>query len=605
MFNFSVNKVYNASFVMHEGLTTRAYKIAEEAHKGQKRAEGVPYIFHPIAVVHILRTEWGITNPEILAAGFLHDGPEDNTLLTLDYIKREFGPQVASWIDGVSQFRSEKSRDRSKAEIDRETLRKVVRRNFIDPTVGILKLADRLHNMRTLQFMSDQKRVAKARETLDVYSPLAESLGMWIVKTELEDLSFRYTEPEIFAKFSKLFNEDPRTNDPFLSYMKSRLENIVLGSGVEANVTVRKNSLVRLKDKKHPFSDINDVASFRIVVGGDGRITKRDECYKLLGILREVFKDEEDQSRFDDFYNTPRFNQYSAMHITLDTSIGAVEIAITSDKKEDYNNWGVVSLVRKGERSLQTHALKLVFTPTGQVKFLPPEATGLELAYLIDKKMGAQATGMFINGKYCSISTVIPNGADVEIQRDPRKIAPNTEDVNLSQPTTKKKAEKQLLEKKMKEEETRGKEKVKKIISECGLIDLHDLTKLDEHAGKLGDFLNFLGYKGSLAVLYRLIEYGTVTENDLRQQLKEHGISKKTLRLTTILIEGNDANELLSSFSTEISNHGGNIRWAEGGSEDGKRFSQRFVIEKLSPEAEKKIEEIFRKDTRIDRVVIV
>lgn len=586
-----------------EPFLQKAYTFAQEAHEGQFRADGTPYFTHCIAVTRILCEEWGITDPEKLAVGLLHDVPED-TDYTLDDIKEIFGNNIMLWVDGVTQFRSETGV--SKSQKDKETIRKVFNRNLVEPYVGVVKLADRLHNMRTIQFMPPEKQGPKAQETLNVYSPLAESLGMWIVKRELENISFKYTDPANFARYSRLFDGDPRTKDRFIDNMVSYLRQIMAGSEIPGEVMVRKNSLVRLKDKKHPFNDINDVVSFRIAVTGDSSTSKRDGVYKMLGILRENFGDMEDIERFDDFFHTPKFNEYSAIQLTLNTDKGAIEIAITTDEKEDYNNWGVVSLLRKGESNLTEHALKLVFTPTGQVKFLSPSATGIDLAYLINKKMGAQAVAVEINGEVFPVSTVLPNGSDVKIISGPWRPAPDPKDLINSQPSTKKKAEKQFIEKQMQDEQAKGKTKVARIIAARGLLDLYDLTKLKEHSDKLGDLLNYLGSKRSLAILYRLVEYGVVTKEELNRQLDKYGITKKNLGITSILVQGTtDDKNLLNIFTSQISEHHGNIRYSEGMGDTGEGFKIKFLVEGLSKNSERKLRKAFRSHPKISKSVVV
>lgn len=589
--------------IAREPFLQKAYSFAEEAHAGQFRADGSPYFTHCVAVTRILCEEWGITDPEKLAVGLLHDVPEDTTF-SLEDIGNIFGNNIKIWVDGVTQFRSETNI--SKSQADKETIRKVFNRNLVEPYVGVVKLADRLHNMRTIQFMPPEKQGPKAQETLNVYSPLAESLGMWIVKRELENISFRYTDPANFVRYSRLFDRDPRTKEKFIGNMVAYLEKIMDGSGIPGQVMVRKNSLVRLKDKKHPYNDINDVVSFRIAINGNGPTEKRDGVYKMLGILRENFANVEDIDRFDDFFHSPKFNEYSAIQITLNTDKGAIEIAVTTDEKEDYNNWGVVSLLRKGRCNLSEHALKLVFTPTGQVKFLTPAATGLDLAYLINIKMGTQAVAVEIDGQRLPISTVLPNGSDVKIITGPWRVAPNAEDLANSLPSTKKKAEKQFIEKQMHDEQAKGKTKVTRIIAARGLIDLYDLTKLNEHSDKLGDLLNYLGSKRSLAILYRLVEYGVITKEELNKQLDKYGITKKELGITSILVQGmTDDKNLLNIFTSQISEHHGNIRYSEGVGDTGEGFKIKFLVEGLSKNAEREIKKTFKNNPKIRKTIVV
>jgi len=574
-------------------LLQRAFDFAAKAHAGQTRADGSAYITHPIAVVKIASEEFGITDPEELAILALHDTVEDAEV-TLDDIEKEFGKKVRLGVDGLTKLRTH-----------RETIKKVYDWNLSEPLVGVKKLADRLHNMRTLSFMPEKNRLSTSIQTLNIYSPLAESLGMWTVKRELENLAFPYADPKNYARFSKLFNEDPRVNEPFRTKMKTRLENLMRNAGIAGYVDIRENSLVRLKDKKEDFQNINDVISFRMIPTGKEPAVG-DNCYRLLRILKREFKDKEDESRFHDFYHTPRFNQYSAIQVTIDyPDIGPIEIAIASEEKEDYNNWGVLSLIKRGEKNLSEYAMKLVITPSGQAKFLPTEATGLDLAYLLNIRTAPQAVDMIVNGEKCPISMVIPNSADVKINYGPERIAPNRLDVMKSLPSTQKKAEKQFLEQKMFEEEIKGKKIISEIIAKRGLLELHDLTKLDEHAGKLGDFLRAAESKRSESILYRLVGSGVITIEELNSQLDAQGITKKELRITSIRVEGINKVDLSSFFNAEIGNREGDIRYLEGGTRNGKTFSVRFVVENLSSAKEDEIYNVFKKHPLITNVDVV
>ncbi|MDZ4209699.1 MAG: HD domain-containing protein, partial [Candidatus Curtissbacteria bacterium] len=364
---------------------SKAHELAQEAHDGQFRAEGLPYFTHPVEVARILREEWKINDENILCAAILHDIVED-TDVTLKEIKIAFGEDVAKLVDGVSKFRSENGNESS----DRETVRKVFDRTLIDPRVAVLKIADRLHNMRTLESMPRDKQLAKSRETLSVYSKLAESLGMWMVMNELEDLSFKYLNITEYGKWKERLKNDPRNSDLFMAYTLSSLEAIVRESDVNAQVVVRKNTLWRLRQKSERitrFEDNNDAVSFRVIVEDNERpLEAKDNCYKLLGRFREAYLKEENYDRFRDYYVRSKDNKYSAIQMTINTLNGAVEIAITSSSKEEFNNWGVVSLLKKEQKELSEYALKLVFTPLGQVKFFPKEATGVDFAYSISPR---------------------------------------------------------------------------------------------------------------------------------------------------------------------------------------------------------------------------
>ena len=596
-------------FIKSFPLLTKAYDLAQKAHEGQLRAEGTPYFTHCVAVARILYEEWGITDPEIIAAGLLHDTVEDNKNITLADIARDFGPKIAFWVDGVSQFRSKKEEisGKSKKQNDRETVRKVFSKNLIDPTVGVLKLADRLHNMRTLEFMPIKNQIAKADETKD-YAKLAESLGMWKVKTELENLSFRYTDPEGYKEYAEILQRDGRIDKKFIDYTTSTLDMIIAKTCVNATIEPQINSLSRLKDKsgEKPFSDINDVISFRVSVKNmESEDDTLYECYKLLGAIQKHYKGVEDPSRFDNFYLEPKDNGYSAIQVTLKTPYGAVEIVITSEDKEEFNNWGVVSLIKSNKKDLQNHALKLIFTPTGDVKFFDPNDTGVDYAYSISAEMGAQATGISINGEEeKSISTVIPNGAQVEVELGKSRIAPEPNIINFASPRTRRIIESQFLELEMAEQEKKGKEMVTAVIAERGLLNLYDLLRIDEYSKKMVDILFLLGSKNSLPKLYRRVANGLVTIEMLKKQLDDFGITKEKMGLTSILIEGPDNLGLLNSFASDVEKLGGNIRRNRGES-NKQTFTQLLVVENLSKKSEEILAQKFQNDSQIKRVVIV
>ena len=589
----------------------KAYTLAKNAHEGQFRAEGTPYFTHCVEVTRILYEEWKITDIRKLAVGLLHDTIEDCEEMTLGELAKEFGPDVATWVDGVSKFRSDRgeSNGQSKAERDRETVRKVFSKNLIDPFVGVAKLADRLHNMRTLGFMPAEKRIAKANETKG-YAKLAESLGMWQVMRELENLSMKHSCPEEFEKYSRFLETDPRTREEFVGWLSSTLKTIAVDTAVDTKVETRLISLYKLKNKKGKdlTNKINDLVSFRIIVADTGATETRNNVYKVLGAVRENFAEIEDLDRFDDFYSKPKDNAYSAIQLTLEFPQGSTEVAITSQDKEEFNNWGVVSLIRKGDPELSKHALKLVFTKTQEVKFFSPKATGLDFAYSISGALGARADYVLINGVRHPISTVLPNGAEVEIELGRPRIAPREELRDYCLPATRRIINEQLSEQEKWNFGIKGREEVAKILSRRGLIDLSDLLKIDKHKSNLENLLFILGCKNSIEDLYYKVGSGVMEPHDLEGHFDSAKITKESLGLTSILIEGRDGPGITSLVSSAVSKLGGNIGPMDNiphdGSE-GKTFTLRMVIENLTGESEVALEKTFREDPRITKVIIV
>jgi guanosine-3',5'-bis(diphosphate) 3'-pyrophosphohydrolase len=597
-------------FIQNSSFLTKAYNLAEKAHKGKLRAEGIPYFTHCVAVAQILYEEWGITDPEKIAVGLLHDTVED-TETTLEELESEFGSRVAFWVDGVSKFRSERGElnDKSKEEKDRETVRKVFSKNLIDPFVGVAKLADRLHNMRTLGFMPVVNQIAKANETKG-YAKLAESLGMWEVMKELENLSMKYSCPEDYEKYSDILKRDPRTQEEFVSWLNSTLETIAADASIESRVETRLISLSKLKNKKGKYltEKINDLISFRVIVTGTGGKDSRNNVYKMLGALRQNFVDVEDSDRFDDFYSKPRDNDYSAIQLTLDFPQGATEIAITSEDKEEFNKWGVVSLIRKGNSELAKHALKLVFTVTQEVKFFPSKVTGLDFAYSISRALGARADHVLIDGIRYPVSTVLPNGSEVEIELGKPRIAPRKELREYCLPATRRIIDEQLTEEEKWKLEMKGKEAIRKMISQRGLIDLTDLLKIDKYKANLEYLLFILGCKNSIEDLYYKVGSGVMNPTDLEKHFNDAEITKKHLGLTSILIEGIDGPGITSLVSSKVSELGGNIGpMTNRPHDEGKdiTFTLRMVVENLSPKNEARLNKFFQNDSRITKVIVV
>ncbi len=259
-----------------------ARRKATLAHANQIRKSGEPYITHPANVFKITSEEWGIKDPELGCAAWLHDTDED-TEYKLPQIKIDFGPVVASLVDGVSKTGSAK-----------DTHRKGVEASYEDPRTLIIKLADRLANMRTLQHLSPEKQLRIARETLAVFVPMATSIGLWRVKTELEDLSFSYVNPVEFTNLGQTLKTDQRLGNNFLDYMTSQLERVMQEAGLTGHVEPRKNGLLTihniaqkrgLKDREggYHLESIADVVSFRTT------FKSLDECYRFLGQVHLAF----------------------------------------------------------------------------------------------------------------------------------------------------------------------------------------------------------------------------------------------------------------------------------------------------------------------------
>ncbi len=588
--------------VLKEPLIEKAKLFAGKVHENQKRDDGTPYFKHLEETARIAVEELGICDPDFVAACFLHDAVEDQDI-TLDEIRAEFGTGVSELVDGVTQIRREIN------EVPEKSVLKVLHRSFYSPEVGILKAAcDRLHNMRTLEEARPDKKERKAKETL-VYARLLESLGVWRKMIELEDLSFYFTDRQSYLEYQNKVESDPRTSEAEKGHFSSRIESALRRGGIKSDVSSKINGLMQLKNKmesKTPdFKDINDVITYTVVAPDDA------SCYQILYLLRLEFVNEEDVSRFDDYLLYPADNGYSALQMTIITSKGAVEIAITTKAKDDFNNWGVVSLLRQGQKDVSEYSLVLNFTPDGGVRFFKPGATGIDFAYAIDAGLAAKAVGLTVDGVKRDMSYILKNGEAVTVIPGEDRIAPDKYWLkpNMCQPKTRRVIEGQLLEEKRRETVEVGRKKIRGLVRARGLIELADLLEIEKYKSLLENFLTRIGCKGDVEKFYYQVGAGkslTVVE----KQLDEFGITKEIINLSSIYISGTDHTGIAEIVTSNIAALGVNIEHQHHKivTKDGRKvFKWRIVTETLSERSKKKLEEALIESENIvfQEVVIV
>ncbi len=607
----------DSSFLPENPLIQKAFQIAKDAHTGQFRKSGEPYIEHCLAVTKIILDEWQQKDPKLIAASLCHDTTED-TDLNFEQIVEQLGLEVATIVEGVSEFKSEKDyggKKPTKAEKDhhdRLTLRKVISKSYLDLRVAILKLGDRTHNMRTQKEMPVDKQEAKAIETAKVHTKLAEALGMWKVKTELEDLSFFYKDRTLYSKIKEEIDGDERISDRFIDFIKTSLQSVLLENELKAEISIRKGGIYELARKRarlalegesdpDNFKTIDDVISFRVVVASEKERSLFFE--KLLSNYGKLI----DYDKID-FYigENRRDNGYEAMHVVVNSPYGPYEIAIVTEKEEEFNNEGVLCLLRKNasEEELESYKLKLVFTPEREIVFLNKKATGIDFAYALNPQLGAQAEYLLIDGVKHSLTSVVPNASVVEIvlSNNPRR-APILDLRNYCLPSTLKIIESQIRLQKRDELVSNGKLIMEEYLKPFGLIDLKDLgvesTKLicDFGCQTLDDIYfktaNVKGYSN------RIIEW-----------LNFNNLTKQKLGLTTIKLTGINQPGILSSLSSIIKEHGGDIATIETptpavGNSD---FILKFVIKGLFNENqnnEEIVKQILENDKRFRTVLLV
>ena len=420
-----------------ESVIRRAFEVADRAHTGQRRRSGEPYITHPLAVARIL-ADLGMTSPTIVAA-LLHDTVED-TEYTLDMLTADFGDEVAHLVDGVTKLDKVKYGETSAAE----TVRKMVVAMARDIRVLVIKLADRLHNMRTLAAMPDGKRESKARETLEIFAPLAHRLGMNTIKFELEDLSFQYLYPKRYEEIVRLVTERaPERNaqlDQVVSDVKTDLDEARIDATVRGRpkhyYSVYQKMIVRGRD----LDDIYDLVGVRILVE-----SVRD-CYAVLGIIHARWNPV--PGRFKDYIAMPKFTMYQSLHTTVMGPLGKpVEFQIRTHEMHRQAEYGIAAHWRYKENSKSTpddfawlrqllewqretedpdeflDSLRFdiagkevyAFTPKGAVIALPLGSTPVDFAYSVHTDVGHRCVGAKVNGKLVPLESQLNNGDVVEI----------------------------------------------------------------------------------------------------------------------------------------------------------------------------------------------
>lgn len=435
-----VQRLRDANKESEVGVVERAFIAAESAHRGQLRKSGDPYITHPVAVAEIL-VEFGL-DPATIAAALLHDTVED-TSYSIDKLREDFGDEVANLVEGVTKL----DRLTYGPTAEAETVRKMVVAMAKDIRVLVIKLADRLHNARTWQFVEPESSARKARETLDIYAPLAHRLGMNAVKWELEDLSFKFLEPKKFEEIERLVIERNPSREKLTNDVITVVEEDLTAEGIQATVTGRQKHLYSVYQKMvvrgREFNDIYDLVGIRVLVN-DVR-----DCYAVLGAIHARWNPV--PGRFKDYIAMPKFNLYQSLHTTVIGPTGkAVEIQIRTHDMHRRAEYGIAAhwkyKLGSAKRSAdspdmlwlkQLHewqqetsdvsefldALRFdlrtpevfVFTPKGSVIALPSGSTPVDFAYAVHTEVGNRCIGAKVNGKLVSLEAPLSNGDVIEV----------------------------------------------------------------------------------------------------------------------------------------------------------------------------------------------
>lgn len=563
-------------------LERQAYDFVLEKHAGQKRRDGSDYTDHLVAVASLVREVMGIDDEQVLAAALLHDVVEDAGV-SLEELEAKFGSEVAKLVGCVTEL---KGTGRTKRQEDIETTKRVVRESGLDPRVALIKLADRTHNMMTLEPMPQEKRIAKARETFEVYVPLAESLGVWEVKRKLEDLSVFYLYPEKMEEAKRRIDSDLRLRREFLYHWQTRLERMLVEMGVEGRVewqvmgyweAVKKRESMRARD----FSQVQ-LVSFRVVLPSEL------DCRMASQYIRVSEDGLVDPQRADDYITEKTYNGYRAMHEGLRLKEGSTEVAFVTEEMEEFNAWGVVRGLRRGE-DVSRYSLKLFFDTEGRViKFLPEEATGVDLVVSIDPQLLHSVGSILVDDREFPLSINIPNAAVVRLVMKEG----NGVDVGLFEyamlPKTREKLEEIAKEIGATADLERGRGLLTSWMKSKGFDDLNDLVWGESERKKMRLVLMELGVR-DIEELYLEMGLGNRAVEEVVRVFERSELEGVRSGLMKIRLAGRDERGIMAEVSGLISEFGGVIRLGktEG---DGQLYTFELVVAGVGSEAKLEIE---------------
>ena len=455
-------KVYMASNHRNKvDLIERAFNFASMAHQGVRRRSGEPYIMHPIAVATIVAKEIGLGSTSICSA-LLHDVVED-TDYTVEDIENLFGKKIAQIVDGLTKISGGVFGKEASAQA--ENFRKLLLTMSEDIRVVLIKIADRLHNMRTLSSMPPAKQFKIAGETQYIYAPLANRLGLYTIKTELEDLSFKYEHPDKYEELSNLLEKDREERDTLFADFSAPIRKKLETLGYHFEILDRVKSVYsiwrKMQKKNIPFEEVYDILALRIVFDVPEGEDEKACCWKIYSAVTDIYKPHPDRIR--DWISTPKSNGYEALHVTVMGLNGQwIEVQIRSRRMDDIAEKGFAAhwKYKTGEKDdselerwlqtikellenpepnaidfLDTFKLNLfaseifVFTPSGEIKTLPQGATALDFAFYLHTEMGLHCIGAKVNHKLVPLSYVLNSGDQVEILTS-KKQEPDPEWIN-------------------------------------------------------------------------------------------------------------------------------------------------------------------------------
>lgn len=523
-------------------LIKKAYTLAEDKHKGQKRNSGEDYIIHPLHVALIL-ADMNMDTSTIIA-GILHDVIED-TDVTYDYVKEEFGEEIADLVDGVTKLK--KLNYKNKEEKQAENIRKMVLAMAKDIRVIIVKLADRLHNMRTLEYMTEKKKIEKATETVEIYAPIADRLGMSKIKWELEDLSLRYLDKEGYYKLVDMVSKRRNERENLINNLIDTLYKQLNEVGIECEISGRPKNFYsiykKMKKKGKVFDEIYDLSAIRILTNSV------KDCYGALGVVHTLFKPI--PGRFKDYIAMPKPNKYQSLHTTvIDNNGETFEVQIRTYEMHQTAEYGIaahwkykagVNKTTSFDENLTwlrqllewqkdvndpndfMDTLKIdffadevfVFTPSGDVLNLPEGSTPIDFAYRIHTQVGNTCVGAKINGRIVPLTYKLKSGNIVEVITNPNS-GPSLDWLKIvKSPQARKKISQYFKVRDRDKHIERGRDIIEKEAKKQG-YQVYTIVK-DEWLEEVRSKMNF----SSIDDLYAALGFGTITINQIFAKLTD------------------------------------------------------------------------------------
>jgi GTP pyrophosphokinase len=554
-------------------IIRKAFDVAVDAHKDQRRRSGEAYIFHPIAVAKIVAAEIGL-GATAIAAALMHDVVEDSPI-TVHEIEKMFNPKIAQLVDGLTKIAKVKTDQ--EISMQAENFRKMLLTLNDDVRVILIKLADRLHNMQTMESMVDYKQAKIASETLYIYAPLAHRLGLYNIKSKLEDLGLKYTEPEVYADIVSKMKESKEEQEAYITSISDVLKKSLNDEGIEYTIKGRPKSIYSIRRKMLAqgvsFDEVYDKFALRIVY----KSSQHEEkfiAWKIYSIVTDHYRPS--PSRLRDWISSPKSTGYEALHITVMGPKGRwVEIQVRSERMDEIAEKGYaahykykqgiseentldtwLNLLKEALENSTSNAVDFVedfklnlyskeiyvFTPKGEIKSLPKGATSLDFAFSIHSEIGVRTRGTRVNGKLVPLNHVLSSGDQIEIITSPNQ-KPNSHWLNYVTTSRAKNKIKNVLNEDTKKIAEDGKELLNRKLRHLK-ITLNETTT--------NELVSFFKLKTSLDLFYR-IGLGTIDN----QQIKDYAAQKsntlinffkKIKRSPSVAPEQIQKNELSKNF---------------------------------------------------------